>query len=186
MDEADYIGSNQITNILNIRNEAPERIKLICASTPSGKHEEYYRWCQDASKTYSPKKEDIRNNTFSEYIIKERKPGEGNGWTQIYSPSNVNKELLKINPDTNQTYLEDIKDELSAMRYEQEVMANFGEEEMGVYLKKYIQAAIDEGIRTNFKYITKWNKADRTAYLKRTQGQCLRFLGTDWDRGIAC
>ena len=32
LDEADYIGSNQITNILNIRNEAPERIRLICAS----------------------------------------------------------------------------------------------------------------------------------------------------------
>ena len=42
LDECDYIGSNQITNILNIRNEAPERIRVICASTPSGKHEEYY------------------------------------------------------------------------------------------------------------------------------------------------
>ena len=31
LDECDYIGSNQVTNILNIRNEAPERIRLICA-----------------------------------------------------------------------------------------------------------------------------------------------------------
>jgi ABC-type branched-subunit amino acid transport system ATPase component len=60
--------------------------------------------------------------------MKELQIGEGNGWTEVYSPSNVNKELLKINPDTQQTYLEDIHDELSEMRYEQEVMANFGEE----------------------------------------------------------
>lgn len=185
MDECDYIGSNQITNILNIRNEAPERIRLLCASTPSGKHEEYYRWCQGASKKYFPSQEDIDNNTFSGYQTTELQIGEGNGWTEVYAPSNVNKELLKINPDTQQTYLEDIRDELSEMRYEQEVMAGFGEEAMGVYQKKFIQAAIDEGKRTNFKYITKWSREERRAYLKRTQGQCYRFLGVDWDKYAA-
>lgn len=182
LDECDYIGSNQVTNILNIRNEAPERIRLICASTPSGKHEEYYRWCKDASKKYFPTKEDIKNNKFSGYRIEEKKVGEGNGWTEIYAPSNVNKELLKMNPDTLQTYLEDIRDELSEMRYIQEVMAEFGEEEMGVYQKKYIQAAVDEGIRIKYSYITKWSKEDRESYLKRTQGQCIRILGVDWDK----
>ena len=174
-----YIGSNQITNILNIRNEAPERIRLLCASTPSGKHEEYYRWCIDASKKYFPSKEDIKNNTFSGYQIEEKAIGEGNGWCELYAPSNVNKELLKINPDTLQTYLEDIRDELSEMRYVQEVMAEFGEEEMGVYQKKFIQQAILEGERLKHKYITKWDKEEREAYLKRTQGQCIRCLGVD-------
>lgn len=185
LDECDYIGSNQVTNILNIRNEAPERIRLICASTPSGKHEEYYRWCQGASKKYYPSKEDIKNNRFSGYQIDEKKIGEGNGWTEIYAPSNVNKELLKINPDTLQTYLEDIRDELSEMRYVQEVMAEFGEEEMGVYQKKYIQQAIAEGERLKYRYITNWPKAEREAYLKRTQGQCIRLLGIDWDKYAA-
>lgn len=76
-----YIGSNQITNILNIRNEAPERIRLICASTPSGKHEEYYRWCTGASKKYFPTEDDIKNNRFSGYQVEEKEIGEGNGWT---------------------------------------------------------------------------------------------------------
>ena len=182
LDECDYIGSNQITNILNIRNEAPERIRLICASTPSGKHEEYYRWCIGASKKYFPTQDDIKNNKFSGYQIEEKAIGEGNGWTEIYAPSNVNKELLKINPDTQQTYLEDIKDELSDMRYTQEVMAEFGEEEMGVYQKRFIMAAIAEGERLNFRYITKWAKEDRKAYLSRTQGQNIRILGVDWDK----
>lgn len=182
LDECDYIGSNQITNILNIRNEAPERIRLLCASTPSGKHEEYYRWCQDASKKYFPTEEDIKNNTFSGYQTTEKPIGEGNGWTEVYAPSNVNKELLKINPDTLQTYLEDIREELSEMRYAQEVMAEFGEEELGVYQKKFIQAAITEGERLKYEYITKWSKEDRELYLKRTQGQNIRMLGVDWDK----
>ena len=184
LDEVDYVGGNQITNILNIRNEAPERIRLLCASTPSGKHEEYYRWCTGASKKYFPSREDIKNNTFSGYQIEEKPIGEGNGWTEIFSPSNVNKELLKINPDTQQTYLEDIRDELSDMRYTQEVMAEFGEEEMGVYQKRFINAAIQEGERLKFRYITKWAKEDRKAYLTRTQGQCIRILGVDWDKGL--
>lgn len=182
LDECDYIGSNQITNILNIRNEAPERIRLICASTPSGKHEEYYRWCINASKRYYPTKDDIENNKFSGYKIEEKEIGEGNGWTEIYAPSNVNKELLKINPDTQQTYLEDIKDELSDMRYTQEVMAEFGEEEMGVYQKRFIEAAIAEGNRLKYRYITKWSKEDRKSYLSRTHGQNIRILGVDWDK----
>lgn len=182
LDECDYIGSNQITNILNIRNEAPERIRLICASTPSGKHEEYYRWCIGASKKYFPSKEDIENNKFSGYKIEEKEIGEGNGWTEIYAPSNVNKELLKINPDTQQTYLEDIRDELSDMRYTQEVMAEFGEEEMGVYQKRFINAAIQEGERLKFRYITKWSPEDRKSYLTRTHGHNIRILGVDWDK----
>lgn len=185
LDECDYIGSNQITNILNIRNEAPERIRLLCASTPSGKHEEYYRWCQDASKKYYPTQEDIKANDFHGYEIDEKPIGEGNGWTEVYAPSNVNKELLKINPDTLQTYLEDIREELSEMRYAQEVMAEFGEEELGVYQKKYIQQAIAEGERLNYQYITKWSKEERTNYLKKTQGQCIRILGVDWDKYAA-
>ena len=182
LDECDYIGSNQITNILNIRNEAPERIRLLCASTPSGKHEEYYKWCQGASKKYYPPARDIADNVFNGYKIDEKAVGEGNGWTEIYAPSNVNKELLKMNPDTLQTYLQDIRDELSEIRYAQEVMAEFGEEEMGVYQKQYIQAAIAEGERLKFQYITKWPKEAREAYLNATQGQCIRTLGIDWDK----
>jgi replicative DNA helicase len=64
-------------------------------------------------------------------------------------------------------------------------MAEFGEEEMGVYQKKYIQEAIAEGERLKYKYITKWSKEDREAYLKRTQGQCIRILGVDWDKYAA-
>ena len=178
-DEADYIGSANLTNIINIRNEAPERIKVIAASTPSGKHEEYYRWCTNASVKYAPLKEDIDNFEFNGYQIQENK--RGNGWIEICAPSVVNRELLKQNPDTEQTYLQDIKDELSEMRYLQEVMAEFGEEEMGVYQKKYIEAAIEEGRRIDHKYILDLtpNEIDEFIRLPRTGP---RILGVDWDK----
>ena len=182
LDECDYIGSNQLTNVLNIRNEAPERIRILAASTPSGKHEEYYRWCLYASKSYLVTEKDKENNEFSGYVIEEKPSGEGNGWTQVYAPSNVNKELLKINPDTNQTYLQDIRDELSELRYQQEVLAEFGEEELGVYQKKYIQMANDEGNRTKWSYITKWPEEDRKKYLRTVRGQNILCLGVDWDK----
>lgn len=182
LDEADYLGSTQITNIMNIRNEDPGRIKMICASTPSGKHEEYYRWCIGASKSYLVSDLDLQNNDFTGYIINKKRPGEGNGWVQIYAPSNVNKKLLKINPDTNQTYLEDLKDELPEMRYEQEVLAKFGEEDMGVYQKKFIEKALEEGKRINLTYSTTWDADKRKEYLRSTRGKNILCLGCDWDK----
>ena len=179
MDEVDYIGSSQITNIINIRNEAPERIRVIAASTPSGKHEEYYKWCTGATKRYYPKQEDIDNFKFTNYLVDD-KGKEGNGWTEIYAPSIVNKELLKINPDTDKTYLQDIKDELSELRYDQEVMAEFGDEELGVYQKIYIQKAIEEGKRINHTYSTRMDSKSFNDLLRNRTGP--RILGIDWDK----
>ena len=185
-DEVDYIGSSQITNAINIKNEAPERIRVIAASTPSGKHEEFYKWCVGSSRRYAPKKEDIDNFRFTEYVVTDAKDSgeKGNGWTEIYAPSVVNKELLKINPDTKQTYLQDLKDELSELRYDQEVMAEFGDEELGVYQKLYINKAVEEGKRVKHTYS---NKLDGPSFdeciLNRHNN--IRILGVDWDKKVA-
>lgn len=182
IDEVDYVGSAQITNIINIRNEAPKRIKIIAASTPCGKHEEFYKWCTNASKKYAPPQEDIDNFEFNGYKVKDCKDtGEqGNGWTEIYAPSIVNKELLEINEDTGQTYLQDIKDELSELRYEQEVMARFGDQEMGVYQKRFINAAIQEGIRVDYRYIDTNNLDEIADFVRYRTG--ITVLGVDWDK----
>lgn len=184
-DEVDYIGSSQITNAINIRNEAPERIRIIAASTPSGKHEEFYKWCVGSSKSYRPRQDDIDNFKFTGYIIEdaESKGEKGNGWVEVYAPSVVNKELLKINKDTEQTYLQDIKDELSELRYEQEVMAQFGDEELGVYQKIYIQKAIEEGKRIKHTYTTKLDTVSFNQFLRNKTGP--RILAVDWDKIVA-
>lgn len=178
LDECDYIGSSEITNIINIRNEAPDRIRIVAASTPSGKREEYYKWCTGASLKLHPVQEDIDNFRFTGYIPKKTR---GNGWIEIYAPSVVNKEIIKINPDTDQTYIEDLKDELTDMRFKQEVLAEFGEEEMGVYQKKYLDWAIEEGNRVGHKYTTEYSDEELKAFLsKRRTGPII--LGVDWDK----
>lgn len=144
LDEVDYMGEEDITNIQNIQNEAPERIKIISASTPSGRRASFYRWCTGAP---------------------------NNGWKECYAPSTVNPELLKINPDTNRTYLEDLREELTELRFDQEVMANFGEEATGVYLKKHVDAAAALGETLSIDY--------KTGVIPR-RGP--RILGVDWDK----
>ena len=179
MDELDYMTSNDVTNIVNIRNEDPERIKLLVASTPSGKHEEFYKWCTGASHKYFPSRDDIDNFKFSGFLEEHNK--EGNGWVEVYAPSIVNKALLKINKDTDQSYLQDLKDELSEMRFVQEVLAEFGEEELGVYQKRFIDKAIAEGERIKYKYITDYSEKEIEEYLLKNKTN-IRILGVDWDK----
>lgn len=162
IDEADYVGSAQITNIMNIINDNPDTAKLLVASTPSGKREEFYKWCMGATRTYRVTDEDIKEYKFSGYVLD--KNDRGNGWTQIFAPSVVNSKLLMINPDTKRSYLEDLRFELSEMRFVQEVMAEFGEEDFGIYQKRFIDQALKEGIRINHQYMNNCTKEEVLRY----------------------
>lgn len=190
LDEMDYMGESEITNIMNIRNEAPERIKMIVASTPSGRRDSYYKWCVGATKTYAQDEQATAQNGRVTYSVKMKpwktladgsfelnqqgdKMREGNGWTTIHAPSTVNPELLKVNPDTGLTYLEELKLDLTEMRFIQEVMAEFGESISGVFLKKHIDIAIGHGERLKLEYAKR--KQDRPR-----KGP--RILGVDWDK----
>jgi hypothetical protein len=146
LDEVDYMGEDDITNIINIRNEAPERIKIIAASTPSGRRASFYKWCVG-----SP----------------------NNGWKEVYAPSTVNPEILKVNTDTGKTYLEELKEELTEIRYIQEVMAEFGEEEAGVYQKKHVDQAVELGKKLDIIYQQGESRAAKRGP---------RILGVDWDK----
>jgi len=192
LDEVDYMNEADITNIMNIRNEAPERIKMIVASTPSGKRESYYKWCTEATVSYGYD-EDRTNNmgrvmykrTVKPYLTNADgtytlnplggKIRDGNGWTTVHAPSNVNPELLKVNPDTGLTYLEELRLDLTEMRYIQEVLAEFGESISGVFLKKHIDIAIEFGKKMQLEYTTRnFDRNDNP-----------RILGVDWDKSKA-
>lgn len=182
LDEVDYMGSSEITNVINISNEDPSRIKIIAASTPCGKREEYYKWCTGATRRFKPRQEDIDNHTFTAY--ETEKTQHGNGWTEIYAPSTVNKVLLEMNPDTDQTYLEDIKAELTEMRYIQEVLAEFGEELQGVYQKRFIDFAVKQGIELGHIYVDdpSFDRDKRYALMQRGGRPGPLILGVDWDK----
>ncbi len=190
LDECDYMGEAEITNIMNIRNEAPERIKMIVASTPSGKRESYYKWCTRATKSYSYDEDatskagrvkykiklaDYKTKADGTYELNSNgdKMRDGNGWTTIHAPSTVNPELLKINPDTGLTYLEELRLDLTEMRFIQEVLAEFGESISGVFLKKHIDIAIESGRQLQLEYVTKGSQREKRGP---------RILGVDWDK----
>lgn len=161
-----------ITNIRNIKNEDPSRIRIIAASTPSGKRESYYNWCIYATKSFMADCEHIEKTGEVRYILRRAKGIKPNGWTQYYAPSTVNRNLRKINPDTGQTYIDDLKDEFPEYRYDQEVMANFGEELTGVYQKRFIDNAVQEGIDHKVSY----------ANLQPRPVRGPRICGVDWDK----
>ena len=192
MDEVDYMGESEITNIMNIRNEAPERIKMIVASTPSGKRDSYFKWCTGATKTYGydetatatknrvTYKTDMKpwkENSDGSYKLNKNgdKMRDGNGWTTIHAPSTVNPELLKVNPDTGLTYIEELRLDLTEMRFIQEVLAEFGESISGVFLKKHIDIAVQKGRNLRLEYAKK--QSDRP----KKEGH-IRILGVDWDK----
>lgn len=148
LDEVDYFLDSDLTNIINIRNEDPGRIKIFAASTPSGKRGMFFKWC-----TGSP----------------------NNGWRHFHMPSIVNKKLLEVNPDTGQSYLADLRDELPEARFLQEVMAEFGEELQGVFQKRFLDVAVSKGKARNLKY------ADEHVPLPKPY-MGIRVLGVDWDK----
>lgn len=195
LDEVDYMGESEITNIQNIRNEAPERIKMIVASTPAGKRDSYYKWCTGATKTYAydadgtiKKKRVAYKMIMKPYRMKSDgsyavnslgdKIRDGNGWTTIHAPSTVNPELLKVNPDTGLTYIEELQLDLTEMRFTQEVLAEFGESMSGVFLKKHIDFAVERGRELKLDYVT---HAKQRPNVRNNP----RILGVDWDKSKA-
>lgn len=173
-DEVDYMTDEDITNIRNIKNEDPGRIRIIAASTPSGKRESYYKWCTYASKSFMADVDYIQETGKIRYRIETaaKKGYKPNGWTHYYAPSLVNKHLQAINPDTGQSFLEDLKDEFPEYRYAQEVMADFGEELAGVYQKRFIDYAIKQGMDYKCGYANMQPRPRRGP----------RILGVDWDK----
>lgn len=176
-DEVDYMTDEDITNIRNIKNEDPGRIRIIAASTPSGKRESYYKWCTFATKSYMADVDYIKETGKIRYkVVSAKSKGiKPNGWTHYYAPSLVNKNLQKINPDTGQSFLEDLKDEFPEYRYAQEVMAEFGEELAGVYQKRFIEQAVQLGHRYKVNYANMQPRPVRGP----------RILGVDWDKVCA-
>jgi len=173
-DEVDYMTDEDITNIRNIKNEDPGRIRIIAASTPSGKRESYYKWCTYASRSFMADIDYIQQTGKIRYRIETatKKGHKPNGWTQYYAPSLVNKHLQATNPDTGQSFLEDLRDEFPEYRYAQEVMADFGEELAGVYQKRFIDYAIKQGMDYQVSY----------ANMKPRPKKGYRILGVDWDK----
>lgn len=177
-DEVDYMGDNEIANSIAIANEDKLRIKVLASSTPSGDRRSFYGWCTGSSYTYGADIDYIEATGEIKYNFSDRSGKGSNGWTQVYAPSTVNKKLYEINPDTGLTGMEELREEFSESRFQQEVMAEFGESESGVYQKRFLDLAVETGSEMQLKYVSD---------IKGVQVQDFprlgpRILGVDWDK----
>ena len=81
---------------------------------------------------------------------------------------NTIEDIIPILYEPSNPYL---KEELTEVRFVQEVMAEFGEEARGVYLKTHLDKAVELGQLLNIEY-------QHTNFPRRGP----RILGVDWDK----
>lgn len=155
LDEVDRMSDEDLDSIMGTRFANPLGIRLIMASTPTGRRQKFYHWCVTAQGG----REKVDPGRYT-----------NRGWTTYYYPSTVNPNWHIKDPDTGLTVEEEIREsgELSEMGWVHEVLAEFGEETVGVFRKSDIADAL-----TKYKYL----RPD-----ERPNYKAPRTIGVDWDK----
>lgn len=144
LDETDYLSDGDIYAISSIAIERPD-IGIWASSTPTGKRGKFYEYCMDAQKGKL-----------------EVKPGKhvGEIWTEFYYPSTVL-------PSWSEEMAKEWRMNLDEDAWEHEVMANFGQETIGVFNKEFIDRA-----------------KRRYAYVESVNYKAVRVIGVDKQQDI--
>jgi len=104
LDEADYLTTDDINAVVAILNSRPH-CELYASSTPTGRRDHFYRWCQMAP--------NFREFHFPSYVI----------------------------PHWNDELEQELRHTLTEAGFLHEILAEFGEEEEGVFQVAYREAA---------------------------------------------
>lgn len=141
MDEVDYLGDKDFEAIFAITFEAPERIGVMVASTPTGRRGKFYQICHQNLNQKVKLIEggpDATGKYANQFDIRGYDRSEAEGWQEFYFPTMVNPEWSpKMEKELRGIYTE--------VAYEHEVMAEFGTEMVGVFNKDYIDEAASNG-----------------------------------------
>lgn len=165
LDEMDYLSDKDISTVLSIRQKDMLRVGVIGSSTPTGKRGLFYRFCTDRDAGYKE-----FHYTFF----------DSPAW--IDAPEEVKDRIVK------ELKLQ-FPDEAS---YKHEVLAEFGEETMGVYNKDFIDRAraysVADGMIGHPDKILTWdynqvrNKYELTNTPTKPLYHTIRTIGVDWDK----
>ena len=134
MDEVDYLGDKDFEAIYAITLEAPDRIGVMVASTPTGKRGMFYKVCHDKMNQDVQLREDGSNH----FDINTYDRSTAEGWQEFYFPT-------MVNPEWSPKMEKQLKNLYTEVAYEHEVMAEFGTEMVGVFNKDYIDEASSNG-----------------------------------------
>lgn len=147
--------------IYAISLEAPLRIGIMVASTPTGRRGMFYKICTDAKLNQDVRlKGDDPQSGYYDLSTYDRK--EASGWKEFYYPT-------MVNPEWDTKMEKELKGMYSEVAYEHEVLAEFGTEMVGVFNKDYI----DEASEDAYKLVTQPTIDAPIA------------IGVDWDKLIS-
>ncbi|BCO16169.1 phage terminase large subunit family protein_gp116 [Bacillus phage vB_BceM_WH1] len=137
MDEVDYLSDKDFEAIYAITLEAPQRIGIMCASTPTGRRGTFYNICKNPNMKIS---QDVPL-IDKEKAIFDTRPYDRTtvkGWQEFHFPT-------MVNPEWDEGMEQELKALYSEMAYEHEVLAEFGTEMAGVFNKDYVDEATSSG-----------------------------------------
>jgi intein/homing endonuclease len=155
MDEVDYLGDKDFEAIYAITLEAPKRIGVMVASTPTGRRGKFYQICTQQKLNQKVEKYEDRN--FFDMNTYDR--GTATGWQEFYFPT-------MVNPEWSPEMEAELRGLYTEVAYEHEVMAEFGTEMVGVFNKDYIDEAASNGY----------------ALLSQPKMDAPIAFGIDWDK----
>ena len=133
MDEVDYLGDKDFEAIYAITLEAPERIGVMCASTPTGRRGKFYQICHEKLN------QDVKLiEGTNHYDIRTYDRATAEGWQEFHFPT-------MVNPEWSPRMERELRSLYTEVAYEHEVLADFGTEMVGVFNKDYIDEAASNG-----------------------------------------
>lgn len=133
IDEVDYLGDKDFEAIFAITFEAPERIGVMVASTPTGRRGKFYQICHqplNQNVKVSPKTHKFDVRTYDRHTAE--------GWQEFHYSTSVN-------PEWSERMEREMRSMYTEVGYEHEVLAEFGSEMAGVFNKDYIDEASGSG-----------------------------------------
>lgn len=163
MDEVDYLSDKDFEAIYAITLEAPDRIGVMVASTPTGRRGKFHQICMQEKLNQDVKMfeggPDIEGPLVNQYDIRTYDRVTAEGWKEFYFPT-------MVNPSWSPKMERELRNLYTDIGYEHEVLAEFGTELVGVFNKEYIDEASSNGY----------------ALLSRPVMDAPISIGIDWDK----
>lgn len=156
LDEMDYLSDKDFETIYAISLEAPQRIGIMAASTPTGRRGMFHKLCTQLKFTQDELVQPDANHQYDTTLYDRTVAG---GWKEFYFPT-------MVNPEWDTGMEKELRGMYTSVAYEHEVLAEFGTEMVGVFNKDYIDEA------SSIAY----------SFLDRPTHSSPITIGVDWDK----
>lgn len=162
MDEADYLTDKDFEAIYAITLEAPKRIGVMMASTPTGRRGKFYQACKELQFNQDDVLKPIETQDGMHYDVRYYDRESSEGWKEFHFPT-------MVNPEWSPSMERELRLQYENDAYGREVLAEFGAEMAGVFNKDYIDEAASSGY----------------GYSEHRVSRNPIAIGVDWDKAAA-